>query len=166
LYFTDQGLTGLHDPTGRVFRVRASGEVTCLLDNVPSPNGLVLNRDETALFVAVTRGNCIWRVPFLRDGGIAKVGLYIQLSGGGGPDGIALDEDGRLLVCHVGLGSVWVFDTLGEPVARIKSGVGSFTTNLAFGWPDRGTLYIAEAYSGTILKAKLDVPGKVMFSHL
>ena len=25
LYFTDQGLTGLHDPTGRVFRVRPNG---------------------------------------------------------------------------------------------------------------------------------------------
>src|SRR6185436_4719434 len=29
LYFTDQGLTGLHDPTGRVFRVRADGQVSC-----------------------------------------------------------------------------------------------------------------------------------------
>jgi gluconolactonase len=166
LYFTDQGLTGLHDPTGRVFRMRASGEVTCLLDNVPSPNGLVMNRDETTLFVAVTRGNCIWRVPFVRDGSIAKVGLYLQLSGGGGPDGIALDDQGRLLVCHVGLGSVWVFDRLGEPVCRVKSCAGAFTTNLAFGWPDRDALYITEAESGTILKAQLDVPGKLMYSHL
>src|ERR1700737_3897024 len=31
LYFTDQGLTGLHDPTGRVFRVRAGGQIDCLL---------------------------------------------------------------------------------------------------------------------------------------
>jgi gluconolactonase len=165
LHFTDQGLTGLHDPTGRVFRMRPSGEVTCLLDNVASPNGLVMNRDETALFVAVTRGNCIWRVPFVRDGSIAKVGLYVQLSGGGGPDGIALDDQGRLLVCHVGLGSVWVFDRLGEPVCRVKSCTGPFTTNLAFGWPDRDMLYITEAESGTILKAQLDVPGKLMYSH-
>ena len=43
MYFTDQGLTGLHDPTGRVFRVTPEGRVDCLLDNVPSPNGLVLN---------------------------------------------------------------------------------------------------------------------------
>ncbi len=166
MYFTDQGLTGLHDPTGRVFRVRANGEVTCLLDNVPSPNGLVMNRDETVLYVAVTRGNCVWRVPFTRNGNVAKVGIYIQLSGGGGgPDGLALDEQGRLAVAHVGLGTVWVFDAMGEPVYRVKSCMGTHTTNVAFGWPDRHTLYITESESATILKAELDVPGKLMYSH-
>jgi gluconolactonase len=165
LYFTDQGLTGLHDPTGRVFRVRPNGEVTCLLDNVPSPNGLVMNRDETALYVAATRGNCIWQVPFLGNGSIGKVGLFIQLSGAGGPDGLALDEQGRLAIAHVRLGTVWVFDRLGEPVYRIRSCMGTHTTNVAFGWPDRTTLYITESESGTILKAELDVPGKLMYSH-
>src|SRR3712207_7713276 len=53
LYFTDQGQTGLQDPTGRVYCLRAAtGAVECLLDNVPSPNGLVLTRDERALLVA------------------------------------------------------------------------------------------------------------------
>ena len=142
LYFTDQGLTGLHDPTGRVFRVRPNGQVTCLLNNIPSPNGLVMNRDETILYVAVTRGNCIWRVPFTASGDVVKVGIYIQLSGGGGPDGLALDDEGRLLIAHVALGSVWVFDRFGEPVYRIKSCTAHHTTNVAFGWPDRKTLYI------------------------
>ncbi|HEY7758567.1 MAG TPA: SMP-30/gluconolactonase/LRE family protein [Burkholderiales bacterium] len=165
LYFTDQGLTGLHDPSGRLFRMRADGHVTCLLDNVPSPNGLVMNRDETALYLAVTRGNCVWRVPFVRGGGVAKVGVYLQLSGGGGPDGLALDEQGRLAVAHVGMGSVWIFDRVGEPVYRVRSCMGAFTTNVAFGWPDRSTLYITESESGTILKAELDAPGKPMYSH-
>ena len=165
LYFTDQGLTGLHDPTGRVFRVRPNGQITCLLDNVPSPNGLVMNRDETALFVAATRGNCIWHVPFLSNGDVGKVGLFIQLSGAGGPDGLALDEQGRLAIAHVRLGTVWLFDRLGEPVYRIKSSAGTHTTNVAFGWPDRNTLYITESESGTILKAELDAPGKLMYSH-
>ena len=84
LFFTDQGLTGLHDPSGRLFKLTAQGKLTCLLDNIPSPNGLVMNADESQLFLAVTRGNCVCRVPFVRDGSIAKVGLYIQLSGGGG----------------------------------------------------------------------------------
>jgi gluconolactonase len=118
LYFTDQGLTGLHDPTGRLFRMRPDGKVTCLLDNIPSPNGLVMNRDESALFVAVTRGNCVWRVPFLRNGDVAKVGVYLQLSGGGGPD-VALDEHGRLR-SHVGLGPCGC-STAREPVYRIRS---------------------------------------------
>jgi len=166
LYFTDQGMTGMHDPTGRVFRVHADGRVECLLDNVPSPNGLVMNLDETMLFLAVTRGNCVWRVPLRRDGGVAKVGIYIQLSGGwGGPDGLALDEAGGLAVAHVGLGTVWVFDARGEPKYRVRSCAESHTTNVAYGGPDGRTLFITESGSGTILKARLETPGKPMYSH-
>lgn len=165
LYFTDQGLTGLHDPTGRLFRLGADGRLTCLLHNIPSPNGLVMNRDETIMYVAVTRGNCVWRVPFLPNGDVAKVGVFVQLSGGGGPDGMALAATGGLVVAHVGLGSVWVFDALGEPVYRVKSCTGLHTTNVAFGIEDRGTLYITESETGTILRADIGQPGKPMFSH-
>ena len=165
LYFTDQGLTGLHDPSGRVFRASPDGHVTCLIDNVPSPNGLVMNLDETALYVAVTRGNCVWRLPFTRDGNVTKVGVQMQLSGGNGPDGLALDEQGGLLVAHVGFGAVWVTDARGEPLYRINTCRNQLTTNMAFGWPDRNVLYITESGSGTILKAELDVPGKAMYSH-
>ena len=59
LYFTDQGQTGLHDPTGRVYRMRSDGRLDCLLANGPSPNGLALSSDEDALFVAMTRDNAV-----------------------------------------------------------------------------------------------------------
>jgi gluconolactonase len=85
LYFTDQGLTGLQDPTGRLFRLRAGGKLDLLLDCIPSPNGLVLSADETSVFVNVTRANSVWRVPLLDDGTPYKVGEFIRLSGGGGP---------------------------------------------------------------------------------
>jgi len=165
LYFTDQGLTGLHDPTGRVFRLSSSGKLTCLIDNVPSPNGLVMNLDGTALYVAVTRANSVWKLPFNHDGEVTKVGVQIQLSGGNGPDGLALDEQGGLLVAHVGLGAVWAMDAKGEPRHRINSCAGLHTTNIAFGTVDRNELYITESGSGSILKARLGTPGKPMFSH-
>ena len=69
LFFTDQGQTGLHDPTGRVYRYTADGSLTCLVDTVPSPNGLVLDLHEKVLFVAVTRANAVWRIPRRRDEG-------------------------------------------------------------------------------------------------
>jgi len=74
LYFTDQGQTGLHDPTGRVYRLRPDGQLDCLLNNVTSPNGIVLSPDERVLFVAATRGNEVWRAPFMPDGSVSKVG--------------------------------------------------------------------------------------------
>ena len=167
LYFTDQGQTGLHDPTGRVYRLTPAGRLDLLAGTVPSPNGIVADPDETVLFVAATRGNCIWRLPLLADGGTSKVGLFIQLSGGlGGPDGLAIDEAGNLAVAHVGLGAVWLFDRLGQPLYRVRSCAGLLTTNIAYGGADRTALYITESASGSILRAAMPVPGRRMFSHL
>jgi len=165
LYFTDQGLSGHQDPSGRLFRFSSQGRLDCLLDRIPSPNGLVMNVDESVLFLAVTRANAVWRVPFMRDGAVSKVGTFVQLSGGTGPDGLALDEQGRLAIAHTGMGSVWVVDARGEPVHRIVSPVGDHTTNLAYGGENNSTLFVTESGSGTVLKAVLDVPGKRMFSQ-
>jgi gluconolactonase len=79
LFFTDQGQSGLHDASGRMFRLDAAGKLTL--------------RDGTQLFVAVPRGNAVWRLPSMEDGTATKVGLFIQMSGGiAGPDGLALDQ--------------------------------------------------------------------------
>jgi gluconolactonase len=166
LYFTDQGQSSLKDPSGRLYRLRVDGRLECLLDHVPSPNGLVLNKAENTLFLAVTRANQIWRVALRPDGRIGKVGTFIQMSGGNGPDGLAIDEEDNLVVCHFGLGAVWLFSALGEPMLRIRSSFGPWTTNCAFGGPDNSTLYITESKSGSILTAPLPVRGRLMYSHL
>lgn len=165
LYFTDQGQTGLQDATGRVYRLGADGHLDCLIDRVPSPNGLALSRDEKTLFVAVTRANQIWRLPLHADGTTSKVGAYINLSGGGGPDGMALDETGGLAIAHVGLGAVWLFDRLGEPVGRLQSCADLAVTNVAFGGPSGRTLFITESDSGSILMAEVATAGHVLYSH-
>ncbi len=165
LYFTDQGFSGLQDPNGRVYRLTPEGALTCVIDNVPSPNGLVMNADESALYVAATRGNSIWRLPFLRDGSTAKVGISIQLSGGAGPDGLALTADGGLVVAHIGIGAVWVFDRTGQPIYRVQSPSGLHTTNIAFGGDNGRELFITEGETGSILRALMPVSGKTMFSH-
>jgi gluconolactonase len=165
LYFTDQGQTGLQDLSGRLYRLRTNGQLDCVLDNIPSPNGLVLNADENVVFLAVTRDNAVWRVPLMKDGRASKVGVYIQMSGGGGPDGMAIDSEGNLAVCHVGFGAVWVFSAKGEPVYRIDSPEGLFTTNCAYGGKDGKQLFITESKTGTILVADLKVPGRAMYSH-
>jgi len=165
LYFTDQGQTGLHDASGRLFRLRANGQLDVVLNCVPSPNGLVMNLDETAVYLAVTRDNAIWRVPLMEDGTATKVGVYIQMSGGGGPDGIALDEQGGLAVCHVGFGAVWIFSPRGEPLYRIDAPEGLYTTNCAYGGSDGRTLHMIESRSGYIFTARVPTAGCVMYSH-
>ncbi len=167
MFFTDQGQTGLHDPTGRVYRYDlATGQLDLLIGNCPSPNGLVMNPAEDVLYVAMTRGNAVWRLPIFPDGGTSKVSIFTALAGGhAGADGMAVDEAGGLYVCDAGNGCVWSFSQSAEPVYRIRSCTGGrVTTNLAFGGPDRKGLFITESDTGTILKAELPTPGQVMFS--
>lgn len=160
LWFTDQGQTGLHDPTGRVYRYTAAGQLTCLVNTIPSPNGIVLDLHEKVCFVAVTRANAVWRLPIMPDGAVSKVGVAVQLSGGlSGPDGLALDEEGGLVVAHAGMGC-WRFDRLLRPTHFIEPGVGLFVTNAAF---QGKRLFMTESETGTILVADLPVAGKPMF---
>lgn len=138
--FTDQGHTGLHDPTGRVFRLCPDGRLDCLISNGPSPNGPVLSPDEAVLFVAMTRDNSIWRVPLMRDGGVGKVGRFSLFFGTSGADGLTMDKKGRLFVAHASLGHVFVMAPNGETIGRIKSCAGATCTNL-----------VLEAANGTLL---------------
>ncbi len=166
IYFTDQGQTGLHDPTGRVYRYAPkSGRLDLLLNNVPSPNGIVLSPDEKFLFVAVTRGNCVWRMPLQTDGSVSKTGQFFTSYGTSGPDGLAMDERGRLLVANPGLGYVWVVNPRGEvdevlhaPKVEGKLAAVSLT-NLAFGGADNKTIYCTDSSNGRILTARMDVAG-------
>ena len=163
IYFTDQGQTGWHNPTGRLYRVRAGTDrMELLLDNIPSPNGLVLNKAETALYLAVTRANAIWRVPLVGDT-VSKVGTFIQMSGGSGPDGLTIDEDDNLVVCHVGFGAVWLFSARGEPMLRINSPLTTYTTNAAYGGPEGKTLFFTDSLSSTVLRAELPVRGREVY---
>lgn len=167
LYFSDQGQTGMQDPTGRVYRMRPDAQVDLLVDTIPSPNGMALSPDGRLLYVAVTRANQVWRLPLHPDGSTTKVNVFLNLSGGHtGPDGLAVDSAGNLVVCHCGLGTVWVFSPIGEPLYRIRSPVGLDVTAACYGGDDLRTLFITESSSGTILAVDMPVPGLPPYSHL
>jgi gluconolactonase len=164
LYFTDQGQTGLHDPSGRVYRLAPTGRLDRLLDNVPSPNGIVLDRDEAFLYTAVTRANSVWRGPLLPDGSLSKVGAFRTFFGASGPDGLAVDVDNRLVVAHASLGGAFLVEANGDVTHFIRSPMGGTVTNIAYR-PGTSRLVMTESASGTILEAELPAPGAALFSH-
>ena len=161
LYFTDQGVTDLADPTGCVYRYTASGQLEQLASCLPSPNGLVFHQN--TLYVAVTRANAVWRLPIAPDGTVVRMGLFLQLSGGRGPDGMAIDEKGGLAVAHIDMGVVWIFSHRGEALARVQSCRSDMVTNVAY---QGNAVYITDSGSGCILRAQVPTPGRTLFSHL
>lgn len=151
IIFTDQGMTGLQDPTGRVYRLHQDGRMDVLLRNCPSPNGLVLNKDETILFIAMTRDNSVWHVPLYPDSSAQRTGRFSSYYGLGGPDGMTTDMEGNIFVAHSTLGIVYVHKSTGEPLAKIISAEGKGTTNLTWGGQTQKVLFITESESGTVL---------------
>jgi gluconolactonase len=137
IYFTDQGQTGMQDPTGRVFHLSPDRKLELLLNTSPSPNGIFLAKEEPSLYVSMTRDNSVWRVPLLGEGGTAKVARFCSFFGKSGPDGLSMDEAGNLVVAHASLGNVFLIAPNGECIARIKAGPGTTCTNSAFGGPTR-----------------------------
>jgi gluconolactonase len=154
IYATDQGQTGLHDPRGRVLRVQADGHAQILIDNGPSPNGLVFDRHKPWLYVAMTRGNAIWRIPLLNSAA-TKVGIAVQLSGGVGPDGLAVDRRGQLLVVQAPIW-VWRFDRFGRPIDLWQADEDSYVTNLVIREKSGNeTMYVTDSIAGRILYASI-----------
>jgi gluconolactonase len=164
MYFTDQGDSHMLNPVGRVLRLSGSGQLDVLMEGVPGPNGIVLNPQETHLFVAITYGPSVWRARIRADGGVDKVGVFQSLQGGySGTDGLAMDENGGLAACHNRMGTVWLFDPKGEPTYRVRAPreAGEKITNIAYGGPGNNRMFMTETESGKILVADAPVPGHV-----
>lgn len=163
-YFTDQGQTGMHNPTGAVYRLQTNGKLDTLLSNAPSPNGIALDNSGRFLFIAVTRGNAVWRGPLLSDGSISKVGVFRSFFGTSGPDGMALDSDNRLVVAHASLGGAFVINARGEVTHFVRSPVGQTITNAAF-VPGTSQLVLTDSEQGHVLMAELPSMGADLYSH-
>lgn len=152
IYFTDQGMSGLQDPSGRVYRLHPDGRVDVLLKNCPSPNGLVLDKSETSLFVAMTRDNSVWHLPIYPDGTVQRTARFSTYYGVGGPDGLTIDEEGNLFVAHSTLGLIFVHKSNGEPLARLVSSRGNSTTNLTWDTRKMNDLLIVESETGSLMR--------------
>jgi gluconolactonase len=157
--FTDQGQTGLQDPSGRVFRLGTDGRLDRLIANGPSPNGIALNAAGTHCYVAMTRACEVWRFALRPDAVVGKAGCFARVpAGASGPDGLAVDAHDRLFIANPGHGQVWVADPHGVITHRVDcTAFGRHTTNCCFA-PDGRTLLITESGSGQVLAADIPPP--------
>ncbi|MGK3986547.1 SMP-30/gluconolactonase/LRE family protein [Sorangium sp. So ce136] len=151
VYFTDPDfqLSGRSELPMAVYRVSPSGDVS-VVDTMDSPNGVALSPDGSALY-AGEFGGPVWRYPLNADG-----------SPGPAPERIAdlMDADGMGVDCagnlYVGwLGGVEVIAPSGEKLGTIE-GTGK-ASNVAFGGPDRKTLYITAG--GALYAVEMNIPG-------
>ncbi len=167
LYFTDPRGTSGDRMVGSVYRAWEDGRVERIDTDLAFPNGLALTTDESALIVAETRTRRLHRYALKSDGSIGPRELFCQLpEDGTGPDGMALAEDGRLFVTHVGTGCLDVVSPDGHVLERIPAG-GARLSNCAF---HEDALYCTvtqegEGKTGEIRRLEVGIRGHSLFGQ-
>ncbi len=145
IYFTDPGPRPVvpgrptyvyYLPNGAWQPILIDGEVARL-------NGLTLTNDGKTLIVDDTIGNTVFAYDVQPDGSVKNKRAFLQLrdipaGAESGADGMAIDRDDRLYITTVP--GVQVFDAKGQYLGTIKA--GRQAANVAFGGPDKQTLYL------------------------
>lgn len=122
-----------------VYYANANGEITEYGD-VGNPNGIILNPDETILYV--TNGPMLVAFDVQADGALANQRDFAPLSGSG--DGSAVDSEGRIYAAAGG--AVNVISPQGEVLGVIPGPQGLH--GVAFGGTNKGTLFGIVFYGG------------------
>jgi len=160
VYFTD---------TQGIYYLPPGGTVSRIIDEVPRPNGLVLSPDEKTLYVHNKDGVYMLAFDVAANGTISNRRNFaryksVRIPGhkdpswdeDNGADGMAVDSEGRVYAATNS--GVEVFSARGELLGVMPVQWGAENDNirkpqnLAFGGPDRKTLYIVGA--GTIYKVR------------
>jgi len=160
VYFTD---------AHGIYYLPPGGRATRIIDEVPRPNGLVLSPDERTLYVHNKDGVYMLAFDVAPDGTLSNRRNFaryksVRIPGhkdpswdeDNGADGMAVDSEGRVYAAtNVG---VEVFSPRGDLLGVMPVQWGAENDrirkpqNLAFGGPDRRTLYIVGA--GTVYKVR------------
>jgi gluconolactonase len=160
VYFTD---------TRGIYYLPPGGSVTRIIDEVPRPNGVVLSPDEGTLYVHNKDGVYMLAFDVAPDGTISNRRNFaryksVRIAGhddpswdeDNGADGMAVDSEGRVYAATNS--GIEVFSPGGELLGVIPVQWGAENNrirkpqNVAFGGPDRKTLYMVG--SGTIYKVR------------
>lgn len=130
-----------------VYRVNPAGAVSLVIGTLDKPNGIALSPAEDVLYVG-SAGADVLSFPVAADG---QVGASTVFASPGASDGMAVDCAGNL---YVTAGAVVVYRPDGGEWGRLTVPSPS---NLAFGGPERRTLYITAQQ--TLFAVELAIPG-------
>ncbi|HMC09853.1 MAG TPA: SMP-30/gluconolactonase/LRE family protein [Pirellulaceae bacterium] len=163
-----------------VYRIDTDGKVTRVITQpaIGRPNGLAVTPDGKTLYVIDSNyirpdvSRRIWAFDILPDGAVAKQRPVYDFGRGRGGDGMRLDSQGNLWVA-AGIAAprtanesadvptgVYVISPEGKLLGRIPIGE-DVITNLAFGGPDKKTLYVTAGK--TLFKISTAVAGYSLY---
>ncbi|MCK0144059.1 SMP-30/gluconolactonase/LRE family protein [Arenibacter sp. F26102] len=158
LYFTDPpyGLPKrMNDPAKEldfqgIYCLLSSGELI-LLDSLSRPNGIGISTDGNTLYVANSdEEHAAWyQYNIVEPGKVSDKKLFYEVTDligkkgqQGFPDGLKINSKG--IIFATGPGGVWIFNPMGEALARIHT--GQATANCAFDTEEKRLYMTADDY--------------------
>ena len=149
LYFTDiranSRTTDENPPEGvphtGVYRFK-DGQLTLLVSDLATPNGLAFSPDEKVLYVNDIRVRKVMRYDVNADGTLSNGRVFFDMMATGdtrlgNPDGMRIDTSGN--VWTGGPGGIWIISPAGKHLGTIVT--PERISNLAFGDADGMTVY-------------------------
>ncbi len=160
-YFTDplfRAPQPLPQKKEAIYYRSADGKVTRILDNLKTPNGIILSPDEKTLYVIPTMQKNMWAYPVTSPGKLGEGRIFCELSqregkDNAGGDGVSIDSKRNLYIASE-LG-IQVFNPEGKLLGIIK--FPEQPANVTFGGPEMKTLYVTARTS--LYSAKMEIKG-------
>jgi sugar lactone lactonase YvrE len=110
-------------------------------------NGPALSPNGATLYHTDTLEKRIYAFDRAADGGLSNKRLFVEVTDGGYPDGMAVDADGFLWVASFGGWRIDRFDAGGSKAGEVRFPCANIT-KLAFGGADLRTVYATTARKG------------------
>jgi gluconolactonase len=148
-----------------VFYIDSSRAVHQVASEFCYPNGVVVRPDGKTLLVNDSCTRKIYEFQIASPGVITDRRVLAELSDPKSvPDGMTIDEAGRLYMADYGTGDIVVLDRVGAHLRRYPTGL-QHPSNVAFGGRDLTDLYVTGARRdedglGQLVVLQLGVPGR------
>lgn len=146
------------DQTGQLWRIDKNGKFTLLEGSMGTTNGVEVSPDGKKLYVNESIQRNVWVYDLDKNGNVSNKKLFYKFDDGG-MDGMRCDKEGNLYIARYGKGEVAVLSPEGtlKKIIKLK---GKNPTNVAFGGPDRKTVYVTLQERGAVEYFQNDIAGR------
>ena len=155
-----QGGVYFTDPDEKSVYYAAAGQVSCVINDLPRPNGVLLSPDEKTLIVLPSGSPDVMVYDVQGPGKLGparKLATLEQAPGKRvrGGDGLTVDTKGNLYLTQPSLGALQVVSPEGKTLGLIRFPEGP--SNCTFGGKDMKTLYVTARTS--VYAVKMEATG-------
>jgi sugar lactone lactonase YvrE len=143
-------------PSGALYRFDGA-RVRRMDDGYIITNGPAVSPDGATLYHTDTLDKRVYAFDRAPDGSLSNKRLFVEITDGGYPDGMAIDSQGHVWVATFGGWRIDRFDADGRKVGEVRFPCAN-VTKLAFGGEDLRTVYATTARKGLSPEALVAQP--------